>query len=93
MLHNSLAVTKSGASLGRVKQTFFTHRDYRNKRGNYTVNSAGSNKISATQNKETCRWIERFRDTDQDVPTGTYKIIHARNRECDIFEFVHEVDG
>ena len=81
MLHNSLALPRSGAFLGSVKKTFFTHEDYRNKRSKYTVNAAGSNKLSPTQNKETCRWIEHFRDTDQDLSTGTSKVIHARNRE------------
>ena len=92
MLHSSLAVTRSGVPLGLVKQTFFTHEDYRNKRSKYTVNVPGSNKLSPIENKESYRWIEHFRDTDQDLSTGTSKVIHVGDRECDIFEFLHEVE-
>jgi hypothetical protein len=93
MLHNSVAVTKSGVPLGLLKQSFFTHDDYRKKRGSNQINVPGSNKNIPIEDKESYRWIEHFRKTESLVEKSTCKIIHVADRECDIFEFLHEVEN
>ncbi|MFW7377842.1 MAG: IS4 family transposase [Oligoflexus sp.] len=93
LLHNTIAVTRSGIPLGLLKQTFFTHDDYRQKRNQVDKNIAGSNKKVPFEEKESYRWVEHFRETDQLLRKVANRVIHVADRECDIFEFLYNVES
>ncbi len=91
-LHNSIAISRSGVPLGLLKQSFFTHEDYKSKRGQKETNVRGINKKIPIEQKESFRWIEHFKETDQLLRSTSDRVIHVADRECDIFEFLFQVE-
>lgn len=91
MLHNSIAVTRSGVPLGVLRQTFYTNEDYRDKKGTTDINVRDAHKRVPIDKKKSYRWIEHFNSTEDLLAHGPQKIIHVADRECDIFEFLDEV--
>jgi hypothetical protein len=91
-LHNSIAVSMDGVPLGLLRQSFFTHEDYKSKRGQVGKNTVGMNKKIPIEQKESFRWIEHFKKTNELLGFDNRRIIHVADRECDIFEFLFEVE-
>lgn len=92
LLHNSLATSESGVPLGLLKQSYFTHDDFRVLRKQKEINVAGSNKKQPIERKESFRWIDHLRSTDKLVRETGSQAIHVADRECDIYEFLQAAE-
>lgn len=90
-LHNTIAVSRSGVPLGLLKQTYYTHEDFRATRASDDVNKRGANKTLPFEEKESFRWVDHFNKTDAFCKPSN-RFIHVADRECDIYEFLQNVD-
>ena len=80
-LHSSLAVTESRVPLGILKQSYFTHEDYRKNRDPGEKNRKGANKKPPIANKQSYRWIQHFHATNEMAYGVNVKPIHVENLE------------
>lgn len=91
-LHNSLVLSESGVPLGLLKQSFFTHDDFRAHREENTKNQPGANKLLPFESKESYRWVDHLKYTDKIVKKTGAESVHVADRECDIYEFLQEAE-
>lgn len=91
-LHSSFAVDLFGVPLGILKQSFFTHEDYRSARNQAESNIEMVNKHISIEKKESYRWIEHLKEAKQLTQSLPGNVIHVADRECDIYEFLFQAE-
>ena len=82
ILHHSLAVSVDGLPLGIVTQKIWA-------RGSYHPQTEDQRWAKPIEEKESIRWLEALRETQQLVPPTT-RVITVCDREADMYEFFQE---
>jgi len=90
MLHSTLAVSIDGVPLGLMKQTYFTYDEVRAKRNQVDKNQQGAPKNIPITEKASYRWLEHLQSAQELATAKCVPLIHVADRECDIYEFLHE---
>lgn len=83
ILHSTLMVTPGGLPLGLITQELSTRTEIKR----LTVKQRAELSI---EDKESYRWITALRETEQYASSEGRTIVTVADRECDIFEFLHE---
>lgn len=85
ILHHALAVSVAGLPLGIVTQKIWA-------RGRYQPQTEDQRWAKPREEKESIRWLEALRETQQLVPPPT-RVITVCDREADMYEFFQEASA
>lgn len=86
ILHSTLMVTPSGLPLGLMTQELSTRTELKR------LNDHQRAKLPIEE-KESYRWIAALRETEQYARSEGRTVVTVGDRECDIFEFIHEAQA
>src|SRR4249920_509692 len=85
ILHHSLAVSVDGLPSGIVTQKIWA-------RGTYQPQTEDQRWAKPIEEKESIRWLEALRETQQLIPSPT-RVITVCDREADMYEFFQEASA
>jgi len=83
ILHSTLMVTPGGLPLGLITQELYTRIELKRL-------TAKQRAKLAIEDKESYRWIAALRETEKYARSEGRTIVTVADRECDIYEFLHE---
>ncbi len=83
ILHSTLMVTPSGLPLGLMTQDLSTRTELKR------LTDKQRSKLQIEE-KESYRWIVALRETEKFARSEGRTVVTVGDRECDIFEFLHE---
>lgn len=86
ILHSTLMVTPSGLPLGLITQDLSTRTEVKR------LTEQQRTKLPIEE-KESYRWIAALRETELYAGSEGRTIVTVGDRECDIFEFLHEAQS
>lgn len=84
LLHASLAITPEGLPLGLTSTKFWTREVFKQTR--QLKRHVNPTRIPIEE-KESFRWLENVKDTNQAINDNPSKLIHIGDRESDIYEY------
>ncbi len=84
LMHASLAVSSDGLPLGLTSARYWTRTDFKNTR--QMKRHINPTRIPIEE-KESIKWLQNLRATNDILKTDPSKCIHIGDRECDIYEF------
>ena len=90
LLHASLAVTPEGLPLGLTSTKFWTREVFKQTR--QLKRHVNPTRIPIEE-KESFRWLENVRNTNQSINDEPSKLVHIGDRESDIYEYFSSCQG